>query len=347
MAESKEVIHARILSHISSEYDKSEGGFFYDATKPVAIELEGLDLKADDILNKGFVDTAEDEWLDLKVIQQGLYRKLATKSNGEVLIVGTNGAKIKKGDKVASDTVNFIFLEDKIIDNTGHSIVKVQCEESGVIGNVPIGAIKYFPVTLAGLTSVSNTAAFSNGYDKEINESLRQRYYDKVRTPATSGNKWHYLNWSKEVTGVGDAKVFPLWDGNGTVKVVLINSNKRGASAELISEVAAHIENNRPIGATVTVSSAVEKDINISVNLVIDTKNFTLDQVKKTIEDNIASYLKDIAYKETYVSYAKLGSIIFNSSGVIDYSDLQINNGVINISIEDEEVAVLGGVVIG
>lgn len=347
MAENKEIIHARMLSNISEEYDRTEGGFFYDTTKPVAIELEGLDLKAESILDKGFVDTAKDEWLDLKVSEQGIYRKQATYSTDEVLITGANGAIIKKGDKVASDTVNFIFIQDKVIDSTGQTTIKVQCEMPGSIGNVPVGAIKYFPITLAGLTGVTNQVAFTNGYDEETNESLKQRYYDKVRTPATSGNKWHYLNWAKEVTGVGDARVFPLANGPGTVKVVIINSNKRSANLELINLVMQHVEENRPIGATVTVGSATEKLINISVNLVIDTKNFSIDEVKTALEHNLTEYFKSIAFINNYVSYAYIGNSIFSTDGVIDYNNLQVNSGTSNISIGEEEVAVLGGVVIG
>ena len=45
-------------------------------------------------------------------------------------------------------------------------------------------------------------------------------------------------------------------DGSGTVKVIIINSEKGVASEELINEVKTHIEENRPIGAEVTVESA-------------------------------------------------------------------------------------------
>jgi len=347
MAEDKEIIHSRMLDSISNEYDKSEGSFFYDATGPSAIELEQLDLKAESILNKGFANTAKGLYLDLICSEQGVYRKLSTKSSGEVLVIGAIGARINKGDKVASDTVNFAFLEDKIIDATGQSIVKVQCEESGTIGNVPIGTIKYFPVTLSGLNTTTNKAAFINGYEEETDEALRQRYYDKVRTPATSGNKWHYLNWAKEITGVGDARAFPLWAGNGTVKIVIINSNKRAADENLINRVLEHIENNRPIGANVSVDSAQEKLIDITANLIIDTKNFTIESIKTSIEESLVNYFKEIAFVSNYVSYAYIGNLIFNISGVIDYSNLIINNGTSNIPIAEEEVPILGGVVLG
>jgi len=336
-----------MLENIDDKYNKTEGSFFYDAEMPVAIELNKADAKADTILDKGFVDTATGSDLERKVAQQGIYRKQATKSSGLVTIGGSVGALIKIGDKVASDTLSFKFTENNVIPISGIIDVNVECEQFGSTGNVPISAIKYFPTTLSGLTTVTNTLAFDNGYNAETDDSLRQRYYLKVQTPGTSGNKYHYLNWAKEITGVGDARVIPLWDGNGTVKVVIINSNKVGASTELINEVIAHIEENKPIGATVTVISAIEVSIDTYATLVIDTDNYTTEQAQTNIINNITKYLASIAFVEDYVSYAKTGNEIINADGVEDYSGLQINGGITNIAIGNEEVAVIGGVVFG
>ncbi|WMJ80998.1 baseplate J/gp47 family protein [Clostridium sp. MB40-C1] len=342
----RKIIQNRILEKINDKYDKSEGSFYYDNAAALAIELEDKykDLYA--ILDKYFVDTSSGEFLRRKAEERGVYWKTPTKATTTVIVTGGEGAKIVKGDKVASDTVNFTFLEDKIIDSEGKIEVKVICEEYGSIGNVPVDSIKYFPITLKGLTSVTNQNPVTNGYDGETDEELRQRYYDKVRTPATSGNKYHFRNWAKEVTGVGDARVFPLWNGNGTVKVVIINSNKKGADKELIDKVFNHIEENRPIGAEVTVISANEDSIDIKVSLVVDTKNYNIENVKEDIISSITEYLKEIAFIGNYVSYAKIGSLIYNTKGVIDYSNLKLNDKTANITIGDEEVAVLGGVTI-
>jgi uncharacterized phage protein gp47/JayE len=347
VVDSKEIIQDRMLSNISDEYDKTEGSFFYDAIKPVAIELENLDIKANDILNKGFADTATGADLERICGEQGIYRKPATKATNIVTITGTEAALIVKGEMVASDNASFVFTVDDLVPANGIINVTVECTEYGLIGNVPEGTIKYFPKTLEGLQTVTNPQTFSNGYDAESDESLRQRYYDKVRTPATSGNKYHYLNWAKEVIGVGDARIFPLANGPGTVKVVIINSNKRAADINLLDSVLEHIEDSRPIGVTVDLDSAVEKSINVSVTLVIDVNNYTSEQVEASIESNLIEHFASIAFINSYVSYASIGNIIFNTDGVLDYSNLKINNGTINIAVADTEVAVLGGVTIG
>lgn len=347
MAETKDIILARMLGNVSGTYDKTEGSFIYDIESPLAIELESLSTKTDTVLNYGFVDTATGEYLDKKVSEHGIIRKAATKSIGTVTITGVAGSAIVSGELVASDNVNFIFTKDYVVPEPGTIDVEVICEIPGTIGNVPVGAIKTFPKTLEGLQTVTNANVFANGYDEEADDDLRARFYTKVQTPVTSGNKYHYKNWALEVTGVGDAKILPLWNGNGTVKIILINSNKRAADSTLINSVSEYIEENRPIGATVTVESATELAINISLTLSIDENNYTLTQVKSIIEANLTDYLADIAFTATYISYAKIGNIIINSKGVLDYSNLKINSGTSNINIPDNQVAVLGGVTIG
>jgi uncharacterized phage protein gp47/JayE len=342
----KETIQSRMLSNINDSFDKSEGSFFYDVIKPMSIELEQSYIKQEDILDKGFVETSTGIYLDRKVSEQGLVRKQATKATTQALITGNQGTAITKGDIVASDTVSFIIMENKIIDSTGQANVLVECEQAGSIGNVPAGSIKYFPITIQGLISVVNLTAVSNGYNGETDEELRNRYYEKLRTPSTSGNKYHYLNWTKEIVGVGDAKCFPLWNGNGTVKVVIVDSNKRAANTELINKVMSHIEEERPIGATATVTSAIEKPINVTATVIL-ANGYTIAQVQGFFQNALIEYFKEISFKETYISYAKIGSILLSLAGVGDYSNLKINSGISNILLGVEDTPVLGSLVLG
>jgi uncharacterized phage protein gp47/JayE len=352
--EDREQILNRILSNIPDRYDKSKGLFPYDFSKATAIEFERKNKEIQKVANKLDVENLEGEELERFVYQRtGQERKPATKATTIVIITGQEGAKISKGDLVGADTVNFISTEDETIDSTGQMTVLVECELAGSIGNVPAGAIKYFPVSIAGLTSVTNLEPITNGYDAESDESLLERYYERIRTPATSGNKYHYSNWAKEVVGVGNARVIPLWAGDNTVKVIIIDSNKQPASTDLVAQVQEYIDPNisglgegeAPIGAFCTVVSAIPKNINISVTVTKD-ENYSIEQIKSSIEKNITEYLKEIAFKKNLVSYARIGSIILDVEGVLDYTGLKVNEGIENITIGNEEVAILGQVVI-
>ena len=120
----REEILSRLLSNISSEFDKSVGSFFYDTQKPLAIELEGIYDKLTEILLNGFAATAKGEYLDKKVAEQGLTRKAATYSTGTVTVTGNVGAVISSGDKGCLRYPCYFYgYPDKYIDSSGTATV--------------------------------------------------------------------------------------------------------------------------------------------------------------------------------------------------------------------------------
>jgi len=336
----KQEILQQLLNNIPNEFDKSVGSFFYDALMPVAIELEDIYANLDDILPHAFAKSATGIYLDNKVAEQGLTRKPATKAIGTVEIIGDNGANIRIGDKVSADTLTFTITENKVITE-GSVIASVQCDIAGIAGNVPIGSINRFPVTLPGIVSVTNPTPTTDGFDAETDDELRQRYFDKVSRPSTSGNIFDYISWAREITGVGGVKVVPLWNGNGTVKVMIINSNGAVADSILINKVAESIEQKRPIGANVTVESATPVQINISAVLTLKA-GVTITDIKSNIQAAITKYLKDIAFKQDYVSYAYIGSKVLSIDGILDYENLTVNTNAVNVDIAENEVPILG-----
>lgn len=343
--ETVQEIHERMLSNIDDEYDKSDGSFIYDATKPSAIEFENVQKRIAKVQEKTDVEKLKDVELERFVYQRtGIERKQATKATTTVIISGSVGSLIRKGDLVGTDTINFISTEEKVIGENGFVEVLVECEQYGSIGNVPANSITTFPVTISGLVNVYNPEAVTNGYEAESDEDLRQRYYDKLQRPGKAGNKYHYLEWAKEVVGVGDARVFPRFNGPLTIKIVIINANKQPADDELIQSVYNHIAEEMPFGVEeLIVESAKAVPINLTVSLTI-ANGYTESIIIERIKENIAEYLKEIAFDSTFVSYAKIGSLIIGTEGVIDYQNLLVNGGTANIPIAEDEVAIVGGV---
>lgn len=348
MLENRETILSRILSNIIDKYDKTEGSFIYDIIKPLAIELENTSQRMEIIKEKLSIENLIGDELEQRVYERtGIKRKSANPASGLVIITGKEGTTINEGDLVASDTINFIVKETKTIDSSGEVEVAVECEEDGTIGNVPIGSIQYFPITIGGITGVINNEDFSNGYDVESDEELLKRYYAYIRTPSTSGNRYHYINWAKEVKGIGEAKVFPLWQGEGSVKVVIVDSNKRAViDPNMIDNVFNHIEENRPIGAKVTVVSAIEKPITINADIRL-IQGYSIGKVQSAFEDALIEHFKEIAFVENYVSHAIIGNILLSIPGVKDHSNLRIDGGLSNIDLGEEVTPVLDSVTLG
>lgn len=342
--QTEEVIKQRMLDAVPSDLEKREGSFIWDALSPAAIELALAYIELDRVLQLGFAQTTYGQYLDYRAAEHGLTRKAATKAAGQVTVAGSPGTVIPPGSLFATGAgVQFATTAEATIGAGGTVNVDVEAVEAGTAGNVPAGTITGIPVAIPGVQSVTNTDPTSGGTDTETDAALLARLLERVRRPATSGNAAHYKQWALEVSGVGDAKVFPIWDGPGTVKVVVIDSNKQPVGAQIVQDVADHIEDVRPIGATVTVVSAEALAINVAATLTLDP-NYTIPDVQGPIEAAITAYLKEIAFAQDYVSHAKIGSLILDTPGVLDYSNLTLNGVAGNVAIGVEQVAVLGTV---
>ncbi|UED78057.1 baseplate J/gp47 family protein [Brevibacillus sp. DP1.3A] len=339
------------LASIPVTYDKSVGSPIYDTLATAAEQFAKIDANIDAVRQKLSIDKLTGDELAQRIKERtGIERKAATHSRGSVTVTGTG--TIFTGDLFeTAGSTQFQAIETKAITDNG--TVNVKAVVAGHDGDVPANTITLFPVTLAGFTAVNNPQPTIDGFNAESDEDLLQRYYERVRTPATSGNKAHYKNWAKEVPGVGDARIISLWKGDNTVKVIIIDSEKRPASETIVAAVQNHIdpgstgkgEGAAPMGAFTTVVSAAAVAINVSVTVSISA-GYTIQQVMDNITVRLTEHLQEIAFVESIVSYAKVGATILDSEGVTDYTDLLVNNATVNVPIKYEEVAVVGAVVV-
>ena len=334
-----EAILERLLERVPDTLDKREGSIVWNALAPAAAELAQIYINLDLTTSLGFGQTTSGEYLDRRAAEHGIYRNPATPAIRKGLFYDNedNPFDVPIGSRFSCDQVNFV-----VIRKIAEGEFELEAEEAGRIGNEVFGAL--IPIeNINGLARAELTDVLVHGQDEEDDESLRARYLQKVRESGTSGNVADYKRWATEVPGVGGAKVVPLWDGPGTVKVVIVDAEKKPAPPDLVNAVYEHIESVRPIGASVTVASATGKSINISATVTL-ASGYPLQAVQDEFERLVEQYLQEIAFEETYVSYARIGTILLKTPGVIDYTDLLVNGGTANVELEDEEVPVLGTV---
>ena len=136
---------------------------------------------------------------------------------------------------------------------------------------------------------------------------------------------------------MGQAEAKECWNGPGTVKVNILDSNNATASAALIDRVAAYIESVRPIGATVTIASPAPKAVDIAADIygTVDTEKF---------KEMVNTYFKAGDFGRKKISYAKIGALLMSFDTVTDYDNLTLNGTKGNITIGDEELAAVGEV---
>lgn len=340
-------IHGEMLSSIDKSYQKSVGFPTFDITKAFAIVLAPVYILIEKVAAKFDVRNIKGDELTLYTQQRkNVIRKEATKATGVLMVYG-NGV-VKRGDMFETEA-GTQFIAIKTVEVSEVAEVPIEAVIPGSSGNVGAESIIKIPKTLQGINECINTSETMGGYAAETDESLLERYLEAVRRPPTSGNKYHYKSWAKEVPGVGDAKVFPLWAGDNTVKVVIINDNKQPADSLLVAKVQQYIDPNKsgtgdgeaPIGAYCTVESATELKINVTAKVKL-LSGYTLEETTKAIETGIIEYLKAVAFNQNYISYGKIANAINDAVGVEDYSELFVNNSTANIFVKETGVAVKG-----
>lgn len=363
---SSEKITAEMLSEVPETYQKSVGFIIWDTFRAIAITLMTVwDLlkyiaSLDDLSNFDYDDLVR--WVKQR---RGIIAKGETKARGYLKVVNGAGTIPKGALFETQDGLQFESVETVTVAQDDTFII--ECLTSGIIGNVPAETINKIPQTITGIVSVINPEALSGGYEKETKESIIARYEEDLQKPITSGNIYHYKKWAKEVTGVGEADIKPLWNGDNTVKIIIVDSNMEIPDANLINEVQNYIDpytliddvkagwgcgnGQAPIGAYCTVAGATPLNINVSCDIVIKT-GLSLVEVKENISNKIKGYLKSIAFDDDidYVSYARIGAVILEADGVADYNNLLVNDATDNIAISntdaDREVAVLNSLVV-
>lgn len=296
-----------------------------------------------------FIDTAVGDSLDSLIKQNGLVRKEATKAlrKGEFNIVVPIGCRFSDG------TYSYIVIEN--IEGTTNSIL--QCETPGIVGNAYYGLLT--PLSyLSNLTKAELTDIIDLGSNKETDEELRQRYMESVTAPQFGGNITDYQIKTKSLEGVGGVKVVPIWNGGGTVKLIITNSAYGVPSKKLIKDVQNAIDPTgdqtgigiAPIGHIVTVFGAEAFNISISAKVVLKD-NMNVEDIKKAINEAIDNYFLSLSMKwdkeeSLIIRVSQIETRMLGVNGIIDITDTKINNQYSNIILKENQIPKRNGDVI-
>ncbi|MDI7814931.1 baseplate J/gp47 family protein [Clostridioides difficile] len=357
LTEDEDTIHERMLSNFQ-DVSTLEGDFIYDATRPTAEEVAQLkQLGLQNNLKIAFPQTSYGTYLEWLGECKGVFKNQPTKSVGMVTFTGIQGTIITKGTivtTIATDekqSIEFELLETKTIGENETVDIKAECRETGTIGNVSQNTATVLLGSINGIKSVTNKEDFKGGTDIEDEEHFRERVLVAEQEDKLSGASSDYIRWAKEVDGVGYAYVVPEWNGAGTVKVLILDKNRKAATQELIDKVQEYIyplnvEGNRdgkaPIGAIVTIATPQTLLINVKASFVF-SNGFSQETVLNILKNKIDKYLDkiDIGGTVSYNAiYALTGSMMLADEGIQDFSNLTINDGTTNIILNDQVVGI-------
>ena len=327
-----EAIKQRIFDNINIDIDKREGSFLSNMVSPLSEELAKAYINMSDILSLGFIEDTFDTYLDKRVSEFGVYRKQGSKAIGEIKVEGKEGAIITNGTLIKANDLYFTVLND--IELPTDNILYVEANEVGYKYNLLANTEFELVEKNDKVTSLINETDFKNGIDIESDEDLRKRFIKVVNNPSASGNKNHYEEWALEVNGVSRAIVYPLWNGNGTVKVMVIGNDNKPVLEDVRKNVEDHITENMPIGCQLTVTTPTNLDATIVATIELK-EGYEIEEVKQEFEAKINEYLKSVTNEFTY---SKVYGLLANIIGIEDIGTLTINGGNSNITISEDKI---------
>lgn len=355
-----DTINRDMLAKISNAYDKTEGGFLFDMTKPSALEAaELLQFWLVLALQTNFHMWATGRWLDYHARACGLSRRAPTNAIGDLKIVTTKKNLVFDAGFIFSvpsengvAAIDFEAMEKVTCGAVGEYIVPVRAVESGTYSNVKADTITIMKNPIAGVANITNEEAMMGGTEPEDDDSLRQRIDDFYagRMASFVGNKKDYIRWAKEVPGVGYAHCIPTPGGQpNTVKVVVADMNGDPANTEILRAVELHIfgtghedlERLAPIGIVEywVVAPTLTK-VNYSFDVKLE-EGYTLAQVEELVRDNLKEYYKSLADDDNnygVLRYVAVSDVLFHTSGIADFKHLRVNGEIANVEFGGDEI---------
>ena len=343
-SDTAEEIYSRIAARMGNTVSVREGTFGDIFARSVSYELWRFYDQMQKTLPIAFVDETSGAYLEARCAEFGITRKTAGTAAAELTFTGAAGVEIPAGTAATTASgLAFETVADAEIDGANTAVVTAQAADFGAAYNVGAGRINRLLTAVSGVTAVANAAPAAGGYDAETDAALFARLEAFRQRPATSGNAYHYERWALEVEGVGAAHVLELWDGPGTVKVVLAGNHMEPVDEDICAACATHIETLRPVGAAVTVESAqaVTVDVSVTVQLAVSA---TKESVTAALTAALRGYLHGIAFRTGAVVYNRVAYFLLGIEGVVDFAELTLNGGTENIPLGDTQVPVLGTV---
>ncbi len=313
----------RMLAMVNVTFDKREGSIIFDALAPASVELQNAYIALASVLNESFADTASREYLIRRCAERGISPKPASYTIVKGKFTPAS-LEIPIGNRFSHDDLNYVVTE-KIEDG----LYYLQCETLGSEPNGVTGQL--IPIDyIDGLQTAHIVGVSIPGEDEEDTETLRTRYFSSIQSEEFGGNRLDYKQKILSLQGVGGVKLYKAaeWNGGGTVKVVISNSDHDVPSEDLVEYVQGEIDPEclvvnaeqddeaevlagqellasshgfgngsgdgfAPIGHIVTVVGAYSTPVNVSFSLVYKS-SYSWDNVQSSVISVIKSYFAEL-----------------------------------------------------
>lgn len=351
------------LSKVPEGIDTREGSIIYDALAPTCYQLAAFIMQLKNVLLETFVVTATGEYLDYRAQETGLERIEATKAIVRARLTREDGSpfSVAMGSRFSSIGDDPVYYT--VIAAEEEGIFRLQAEIAGESGNKYIGVL--LPLNnFNGLAEAMVTEILIPARDTETDEELRKRIIDSKEIVTFGGNITDYYYLTLGIQGVGAVQIYPVWNGGGTVRLVILDDTFKAANEVLVERVQQMIDptSNQqgigyaPIGHQVTVAAPTNKTIDVEFELTLNL-GVSYPQLADTIHQVIEDYFDKVrrgwdertdAGYECWVFRSQITAAILSVLGVANVQGLKLNGLEADVQLElsndKQELPLLGEV---
>jgi len=208
--------------------------------------------------------------------------------------------------------------------------VPVQNQIVGSAGNIQAGAIQLVQTGISGIDSVTNAAAFTNGFDEESDAAVRARFvlYINSLSKGTEGAIGYAITSVQQGLQYQIIENPPPAPGLPPAVTVYIDDGTGALPAAVLVECQTAVNAYRAAGVSVGVFAATP--LTASVTMTITTAaNFQHPTVLAQVTAAIATYINGLGLGATpalgTLYYAAVSAVAMGVPGVIGVSAYTLN----------------------
>lgn len=345
------------------DVDKRVGSIIYDALAPVCLELAEAYVKMDILEEQTYLMTATGNNLDKRVYDYGISRRKATRalrigefkqykvdSQGNY-VLDENNQKILIDMEIETG-VRFSIPENAEITyeyigkTDGYKIL--ECEQTGTQGNEHLGTILPL-IPILNLAQAKIISTYKPAEDDETDTELRARAVASLNYGAFGGNIQDYIERVNAIDGVGQTKVFPAWQYNGSVLLSVVDPLYNPITTEFAKNLKEQIDPEEstgegigiaPIGHYVTITTPTRQDVDVALSITfVNTE--TIETIQEEVERKIKEYFLSI--RQSYgqdvnltIYRARIIEKVLELEFVLNVTDVKLNGKMNDIVYVDE-----------
>lgn len=297
----------RILERVDPAISKIPGTSIYDSVAVTAPELQNVAVMLKIFEDQTFLMTATGAELDRWGATFSLSRYQATKAIMKARPLARNGVGLNIDIGARFMSIDTIAPIEYVAIGMSGDLALVECQTEGLVGSSYLGFLIATP-SVNNLASMEIVQAEYIGQNREPDSVYRERLRMHLARIMYGGNIWEYKMWVNAINGVWDCVIFPAWQGGGSVKVCIIDSEYKPVPFEFLNIVKSildpvEIEGSGggivPIGHNVIVSTPEFVDLNFILDFEVKPI-FKIEQVRPIIKNIFTEYVNDL--RENFVN---------------------------------------------